>query len=103
MAATLGIAARGSGQARGSEFLTSDSAPMRLPVAMTEAIPRQSSAESRIGAMKFEDEQDGWCGHEVSGIVASSTPINSITSRRPSLQIGQRCGSSLTSPRSPSE
>ncbi len=33
-------------------------------------IDRQTSGmESRIGAMKFDDEQDGRGGHEVSGIV----------------------------------
>jgi hypothetical protein len=89
-------------QARAAEFAMD----VRLREAVGNDNPadrRQSSAESRIGAMKFEDEQDGWCGHEVSGIVASSTPINSITSRRPSLQIGQRSESSLTSTLSPSE
>src|SRR3984957_4088969 len=43
-------------------------------------------------------KRDGECGHEVSGTVSSATAINSISSRRPSLQIGQRCAFSLTSP-----
>jgi hypothetical protein len=53
--------------------------------------------------VKFDDQQEGRCGHEVSGVIIDSTAISSITSRRPSLQIGQRWGSSTTSPPSPSE